>query len=172
MQPGSQESSSWLLLLPEAALDLVLQKLLQQDQYSLFNLVKSCTRLKNAIPVHNISRISLTCWAPWWYDSFTRWLQQHNTSLTSLTECSIKVPAACRWRGEAKSVLGHLPCPQLRQLHLENVTLLSDPAGGCPSALQDCTRLTALSLKGCTVPDLPALLAALPDLQSLRMSGC
>jgi hypothetical protein len=172
MRPdNSQECCSRLLLLPEAALALVLQKLSRLDPQGLFRIARCCTSLRNVVPAQAcISQISLTCFTPARYYSFSRWLEQHNTSLTYLTQCSIQFTR--QYWGEVPRVIALLPCPELRQLHLDNAALHSGQAGGCPSVLQDCTGLTALSLKDCTVPNMPAVLAALPGLQSLRMAGC
>jgi hypothetical protein len=64
--------------------------------------------------------------------------------------------------------------PSLRQLRLDGLAVQLGPAGGIPGLLQHCTGLTALSLQGCEVQDVAAAaaaIAALPQLQSLRLVG-
>jgi hypothetical protein len=82
----SQEVSDWLLQLPEAALDCILQRL---DSCSLASTAVTCSRLSQAVPA-TISTLSVRCRK----DSSTlgslySWLLQHNSSLARLTKFSV-----------------------------------------------------------------------------------
>jgi Leucine-rich repeat (LRR) protein len=159
--PGSsRQLFSMLLQLPDAAVALVFQQLLEADPHSLFHAATTCSKLSTAYT--SIKKITGCCKGPPAALAFTRWLGRRSISLSNLQECSIHTRF-----DESGGVLGRLPCPQLRRLQLQGVELLSDLASGCPVALQDCTGLTALSLQSCTVPDMAAIFTALPQLQCL-----
>lgn len=130
-----------LLELPGPALILVLQKL---DVCSLACTAVSCRALNHAGKAA-IIKIAMHCSSPATLKGFTFWLKHHSSSLTSLVQCSI---AGALGSGLC---LGSLPgiCPQLCQLHLENIYLEADAATGCPGVLSDCTGLTALDLQSC-----------------------
>jgi hypothetical protein len=102
------------------------------------------------------------------FQSFTRWIERHSTSLNNLQGCSVTV------RGRRLQQGLHSLCRQLRQLHLEGVAVQLGPASGCPGVLQYCSGLTALSLQSVAVGDVAAAAAAiatLPKLQSLRLQS-
>lgn len=165
MEPdSSREQPNRLLQLPEAALALVLQQLLQEDPHSLLCMVMSCSQLSTTPAYSGISKITACCRKAAAAKSFMRWLERHSSSLSDLIECSIHTMF-----GQSGKVLGRLPCPQLRRLRLQGVELLSSSSGGCPSMLQDCTGLTTLSLQSCKVDNMSAVLSASPQLQCLEV---
>jgi hypothetical protein len=109
------------------------------------------------------------------YVSFDLWLEHHSSSLASLTQWSLSRdlwdPLANDW---VPPLLCHLPCPQLRQIHLEGLEVQLEAAGGLPGVLHDCSSLTALGLWECDLEDACAAcaaIAALPELQSLQLQG-
>jgi hypothetical protein len=165
-----RESSSWLLQLPGPALSLVLQKL---DPCSLARTALSCSTLSDMVPAA-FSRVALHCIAPKTYTRFTRWLQRHNTKLASLMQLSLSADfSRFAWGGPSQpSHLEQLPCPQLRQLRLQNMCAQFEPAGKYKGLLHACSGLTALGLQDCRVPDIHAAMAvitALPALQHLEV---
>jgi hypothetical protein len=120
------------------------------------------------------SRVALHCIAPKTYTRFTRWLQRHNTKLTSLMQLSLSADfSRFAWGGPSQpSHLEQLPCPQLRQLRLQNMCAQFEPAGKYKGLLHACSGLTALGLQDCRVPDIHAAMAvitALPALQHLEV---
>jgi hypothetical protein len=113
-------------------------------------------------------------------DSFMLWLKRHSTSLSSLQECSVsrfysRVDGRL-FSVQPELVMQRLPFPQLRQLHLQGLTVYADPASGPPGVLfSDCTALTALDLQYCDVQDVhaaSAAISALPQLRWLRFVRC
>jgi hypothetical protein len=149
---------SKLLQLPETALDLVLQLL---TPCSLASTAVACSRLRKAAPAH-ISEVVVRCRTVDTFHSANLWLAQHSSSLTRLVICG----PTCVWGNKPK--LNRLPCPQLRDLHLENLEVES--VNGLPSVLQDCSRLTALDLQHCKVHGMCEAMAALPQLQHLDLT--
>lgn len=102
-------------------------------------------------------------------DSFTLWVKRHHTSLTNLTNCSVVGASECKRR----LMLPALPCPQLRQLHLQDCSVALGPRSLRPwsldlprNVLQQCTDLTTLDVQGCIVSyaaTSAAAIAALPQ---------
>jgi hypothetical protein len=140
---------------------VVLQKL---DQCSLACAAVTCSQLSNAA-LAAISKVSVHCSTLDTYASFSTWMQQHTTSLPNLTQCSISSTNALAY--DAVHLI-NLPCPQLRQLHLQNVRVQLEPADGCPGVLHDCSDLEALDLTGCDADDVRAAAALMPALPRLR----
>jgi hypothetical protein len=71
---------------------------------------------------------------------------------------------------EDPSQLHTLPCPQLRQLHLQGLNVQLAASRGLPGVLHACTGLQGLQLCGCFIQDpaeSAAAIAALPGLQRL-----
>lgn len=159
-----KQCMDWLLQLPKPALHLVLQQL---DSCSLACTAVTCSTLSHACS-NTMSKVAVSCSTPATLEDFSNWLQRHNSSLSSLQQCSIVS------KTEDKPSLRSLPSlSQLRQLHLSGLEVQLGPAGGFPGVLQNCTGLTALHLKGCVVQDVsaaPAAIAALPRLQSLSLA--
>jgi hypothetical protein len=162
-QQQQQQPVAWLLELPKPALQLVLGWL---GQRSLACVAVTCSALSDALASY-LSSVTITKPEA---GSYTAWLEQHSSSIAHVTQCSFD--------GQFASCLGSelhdLPCPQLRQLHLQEVGVQLGAADGYPGVLHDCTGLTSLALDGCVVQDVPAAaaaLAALPELQRLTLSG-
>jgi Leucine-rich repeat (LRR) protein len=152
-----------LLQLPAPALYRALQQL---DQCSLASTAVTCSSLSHAVPAC-ISKAAVGNRRPTTRESFTSWLNSHSTSPTNLTQCSV-LGSMVR---SSEQTLHYLPCPKLRQLHLQNVKVQLGAMDGRPAVLHDCTGLTALGLQQCTVQDttagVSAATAALPRLQAL-----
>lgn len=136
----AQLSGNWLLELPEAALDLVLQQL---DLCSLASLAVSCSEFRQSIPAHT-RQLSVRCNSWESFESFASWLQQNITNLDNLTQCSVvgiwqdwsrlgfhstrALQSLCQLTLTASScTLRLLPCPQLRQLQLQNLNVQLEP---------------------------------------------
>jgi hypothetical protein len=159
-----KNNSVWLLQIPDAAMALVLKQL---DPCSIASTAGTCSKLSRAVP-QTISKATLRGSLLDKFKSFERWLERHNTSLSSLQSCSFASSSQ-----EMCTPLGCLPCPQLRHLQVVNMSLQLDTGdGGIPGLLHVCTRLTALDVQDCVVLDTPAAfaaIAALPELQSLKV---
>jgi hypothetical protein len=154
----AQAAASRLLQLPAAAVDLVLQQL---DQCSLASLTESCSTLRETVTAH-VSKIVVHYSSLEAYNSFILWTGANNSSLTRLTQCSIVDSGGS---STPRFSLYALPCPHLKQLHVQQVGLEVGPGG----FLKDCKGLTALHLQDCglTVGEtaLADIAAALPELQ-------
>jgi hypothetical protein len=167
--PTDPQASLQLSDLPGPALILVLQKL---DSCSRASTAVSCKALNNAGKAA-MKKLAVHCSTPATLKSFTTWLEQNSTSLTSLQHCSITGALGSNIR------LGSLPgiCPQLRQLRLENIQLQVDAARGGPGVLSDCTGLSALELQSCQEHVEvgqhagTAAIAVMSQLQTLKLAG-
>jgi hypothetical protein len=164
LQLAWQAASNRLLQLPGPALHLVLQKL---DQRSSACTAVTCSKLSHAVPAAVSKAVMLRRLE----DeekvvSFKTWVQRQNTSLVNFKQCRLAL-SVCQ-----PPHIRSLPrC--LEQLYLHSVHEQLEPADGCPGLLQDCTALTSLELRYCTVQDVSAAAAAVAEatqLWSLRLS--
>lgn len=156
-----QQSLSGLLELPKPALQLVLGQL---DQCSLVCTAVTCSTLRHVLASH-LSNATIT--QP--EGGHTAWLEQHRSSIAQVTQCSfLGQYASC-----PGSRIHNLPCPRLRQLYILDVDVQLGPVDmDSPGVLHDCTGLTRLSMRGCSISGVPAAaaaLAALPELRSLSL---
>lgn len=147
---------------------LVLQKL---DVCSLASTAVSC-RVLNHAGKAAIIKLAVQCSSTATLKGFTTWVKRHSSNLKSLRQCSITGALG------SDLCLGSLPgiCPQLRQLHLENIQLKADAAEGYPGVLSDCTGLTALNLQNCLEKvgsghAGAAAIAAMSQLERLKLAG-
>jgi hypothetical protein len=165
--------ASRLLQLPEAGQDVVLQQL---DQRSLFNIAECCSKLCSAVPAH-IRQLQAHCSTAESYSSLVLWLSRNSSLLDRLTQCSVVGPGfEPPFRNEENPcpALDHMPCSNLRQLHLHDFSLQLEAAGAVPGVLAGCRGLTALQLQGCVLSDTHAAfaaIAALTDLQHLSIAA-
>jgi hypothetical protein len=160
---GNPQQRSQLLQLPESALELVLHKL---NLNSLASTAVTCSQLSHAVPA-SITKLVVSFKTQQQLQSFVAWLQRHGNSITQ-----------CNLKGVGHYLYGliqlkQLPCPQLRQLSIEDLQVHLDLTQFFPGVLHDCTALTALHLQRCQIWDTPAAhaaIAALPELRSLSMT--
>lgn len=94
--------------------------------------------------------------------SFRLWAGQPLTVLTCLTRLSLTCSL------QTTDIWQHLPCPQLRNLHLEDMSLQLGPSDGCLGVLGECSSLTTLSLRECQIEEGPAGAAAITALPGLH----
>jgi hypothetical protein len=99
-------------------------------------------------------------------DRFEGLMQRHSSSMVHVMQCCVTGFAST-------PTIYSVPCPKLRQLHLQNVEVQLGPADGRPGVLSGCAGLTELAMQGCAVHGVPAAAAfpaALPGLQSLTLA--
>jgi hypothetical protein len=161
-KPTSISDYFELLQLPESLLSLALQK---SNTCTLASSAVSCNKLKQAA-LAAFSKVEVHCTSAQTIESLSLWLAQNRTSLTNITYISIA--------GDSESNLTPLPnlVPQLQHLQLRGLRVQLMPSNRSPGVLHECSCLTALDLQDCRAQDADAAfatIAALPDLQSLRL---
>jgi hypothetical protein len=156
-------------LLPETALDLVLQQL---DSSSLANLAVCCSRLRHVFAAYT-SQVVVRCRSQKMLRNFIIWLKRNSSRLSQLTQCTVLDSNSGPY-SELK--VETMPCSQLRHLRLRDVCVQLGPSElmpeDFPGVLHGCTGLTALDLDCCRHCDIHADfadIAALPELQHLRV---
>lgn len=158
------EAGSYLFQLPDRALCSVLKKLKQWDRAST---AATCRKLSHDVVAYT-SNMDFVCRSSAALASFELWLDEHNSGLTNLTQCTVNNCSSFRVH------LPVLPWSQLQQLNMKGLFVQFGPYGGCSGVLHDCAGLTTLALQSCTLDDAFAAARAietLPQLRSLSISG-